>query len=255
MESSPPSQQPKFLPSGSGSRPARTELGALRQVLGLLLCYRGEEVILLVSAADRIILDCNPVAESFLGRSRAELINRNTRSLYASEDRYRQFRRRAERAYRGEGLYKGTLWLRRVDGSEFPVMAVLIPFSGGEEILLLCIIWEETQDEETAKDERTQLAARLDCISAELGAFARGLREEGEEGERVHYLSSLQCSRREIEIALLVIEGRSSKYIARELGLAESTVKNHLSSLYRKLGISGRLELVWLLAKGSLIPA
>ena len=37
--------------------------------------------------------------------------------------------------------------------------------------------------------------------------------------------------------------GASNKEIARHLNLSENTVRNHLSSIYLKLGVSGRLEL------------
>jgi len=46
---------------------------------------------------------------------------------------------------------------------------------------------------------------------------------------------------REIEILRLVAEGASNKDIAARLFLAEGTVKNHVTSIYGKLGVSGRL--------------
>ncbi len=53
-----------------------------------------------------------------------------------------------------------------------------------------------------------------------------------------------QLSRREKEIIELVISGCKNKEIARQLAISEKTVKNHLSSIFYKLGVSGRLELV-----------
>jgi DNA-binding NarL/FixJ family response regulator len=48
---------------------------------------------------------------------------------------------------------------------------------------------------------------------------------------------------REHQVALAVLEGASNKEIAQKLGLGEQTVKNHLSSIFGKLGVSSRLEL------------
>ena len=54
-------------------------------------------------------------------------------------------------------------------------------------------------------------------------------------------------SAREQEIAELVGSGRTNRQIASELHLSESTVENHLSRIYRKLGISSRAALAGLI--------
>ena len=46
--------------------------------------------------------------------------------------------------------------------------------------------------------------------------------------------------KRQREILDLILEGKSNKEIARELGLAEGTVKNHVSVLLRNLGVTNR---------------
>lgn len=52
---------------------------------------------------------------------------------------------------------------------------------------------------------------------------------------------------REKEVARLVAGGRSNKEIARQLNVAERTVKAHLSEVFRKLGVSDRLKLALLI--------
>ncbi|GHC23119.1 helix-turn-helix transcriptional regulator [Kushneria pakistanensis] len=49
---------------------------------------------------------------------------------------------------------------------------------------------------------------------------------------------------RETQLAELVRHGLSNKAMARELGIAPSTVKTHLDHLYRKLNVTNRTELV-----------
>jgi DNA-binding NarL/FixJ family response regulator len=52
-----------------------------------------------------------------------------------------------------------------------------------------------------------------------------------------------RLTRRELQVISAVVEGGSNKDIAKALGLSEQTVKNHLSNIFDKLGVSNRLEL------------
>jgi DNA-binding NarL/FixJ family response regulator len=49
---------------------------------------------------------------------------------------------------------------------------------------------------------------------------------------------------REREVVSLVVEGLRNEEIARRLGINEKTVRNHLTAVFAKMGVSGRLELV-----------
>jgi DNA-binding NarL/FixJ family response regulator len=53
---------------------------------------------------------------------------------------------------------------------------------------------------------------------------------------------------REKEIARQVAEGASNKVIARHLDISDATIKAHLTSVYNKLGVAGRLQLGLLLS-------
>lgn len=48
---------------------------------------------------------------------------------------------------------------------------------------------------------------------------------------------------RELRVIDGVVEGRTNRDIAAELGVSEQTVKNHLTHIFDKLGVSSRLEL------------
>ena len=50
-------------------------------------------------------------------------------------------------------------------------------------------------------------------------------------------------TRREHQVVLAVLEGASNREIAQKLGVGEQTVKNYLSAVFDKLGVSSRLEL------------
>lgn len=55
--------------------------------------------------------------------------------------------------------------------------------------------------------------------------------------------ASRKLSQRELQLIPEIVEGASNREIARKFGLSEQTVKNHLSTIYTKLGVSNRLEL------------
>lgn len=53
---------------------------------------------------------------------------------------------------------------------------------------------------------------------------------------------------REREVALMILDGYTMKGIAESLFITERTVKFHSKNAYDKLGVSGRRELIRLLA-------
>jgi two-component system nitrate/nitrite response regulator NarL len=50
-------------------------------------------------------------------------------------------------------------------------------------------------------------------------------------------------TRREQQIALAIADGRTNRDIAVRLGITEQTVKNHLTSIFEKVGVDNRLQL------------
>lgn len=49
---------------------------------------------------------------------------------------------------------------------------------------------------------------------------------------------------RQFEAAALVVQGLADKEIAARLGISEDTAKDHVQSAYRRLNVSGRVELI-----------
>ncbi len=56
-------------------------------------------------------------------------------------------------------------------------------------------------------------------------------------------------SKRENEVAKLLLQGKSNKQIALLLGISEHTVEFHLKNIYEKLGVSSRTEAILILGK------
>ena len=59
---------------------------------------------------------------------------------------------------------------------------------------------------------------------------------------------------RQTAVLLKAIQGVPNKLIARELGIADGTVKAHLSAAYRTLGVHNRTEAVFAAARLGLKP-
>lgn len=57
-------------------------------------------------------------------------------------------------------------------------------------------------------------------------------------------------TRRQWDVANLVAKGLPNKDIARELGLANGTVRVHLNAIFRTLGIKNRTQLALLVNAG-----
>ena len=54
----------------------------------------------------------------------------------------------------------------------------------------------------------------------------------------------IYLSRRELDIAFLLMENMTNKYMAQELYLSEGTIKNYISEIYNKIGFRNRKEAI-----------
>jgi two-component system nitrate/nitrite response regulator NarL len=60
-----------------------------------------------------------------------------------------------------------------------------------------------------------------------------------------HRETAERLTLRELEILRMVVRGQSNKEIADKLAISQATVKAHLHHVYEKLGVKGRLELLF----------
>jgi DNA-binding NarL/FixJ family response regulator len=56
--------------------------------------------------------------------------------------------------------------------------------------------------------------------------------------------SNIELTERQLEVLNLMMQGKSNKAICRVLGLAEQTVKNHITAILNALGVTNRTEAV-----------
>jgi two-component system nitrate/nitrite response regulator NarL len=72
-----------------------------------------------------------------------------------------------------------------------------------------------------------------------LRALSSAKKTEGEDASRIAALT-----KREREVILLIGEGLRNRQVGERLFISETTVRHHLTSVYSKLGVSNRLDLV-----------
>jgi DNA-binding NarL/FixJ family response regulator len=68
-------------------------------------------------------------------------------------------------------------------------------------------------------------------------------------GEGAPTPQSLGLTERQMEVLALLMQGMNNKLICRALGLAEPTVKNHVSAILRALDVNSRTEAVLAVAR------
>jgi DNA-binding CsgD family transcriptional regulator len=99
------------------------------------------------------------------------------------------------------------------------------------------------------RDARDRLRQALDLLE-ELEATpwterARAeLRATGERLRRARAAPGDELTPQELQVALQVAEGKTNKEAAAALFLSPKTIEFHLASVYRKLGVASRRELI-----------
>ncbi|MGI9147536.1 MAG: helix-turn-helix transcriptional regulator [Chloroflexota bacterium] len=84
-------------------------------------------------------------------------------------------------------------------------------------------------------------AARLDAAE---GTLAVSVHAAGMDDILAMTCRAYGLSRRERELAMLVVQGQDTQAIATQLGISSYTVQDHLKSIFDKSSVTGRLELV-----------
>jgi PAS domain S-box-containing protein len=126
----------------------------------------------------------------------------------------------------------------------------------GDRACVLCSF----QDITARRRSEEELVKAIETVMADASWFSRGVVEKlaalrhpprpGQSPEQAS-TSVADLTPREREVLTFVCRGKSDPEIATELHLARNTVRNHLASLYQKLGVNRRSALiVWARERG-----
>jgi PAS domain S-box-containing protein len=232
----PPRAESSRVPSASGGRPGPALKGF-------------SDPLFIVDYPSRTVRDCNDAAQTVLGFSREELVGRRlfARAVSDEEREWNEaLMARADAMYATAGIFRERVLFPRKDGSALPCDCLALPFheSDGSPATIVAMLIDRSSEEER-EAEIASLADRANSVARELSAIVAGYASHC----KATPLSSLGFTGRQIEIARLVALGASSKDIGFRLGIAESTVKNHLAVMYRKVGAASRMSFIRILSE------
>ena len=84
------------------------------------------------------------------------------------------------------------------------------------------------------ENKRDEFLARLAAAAQQYSVHVERFKDEGENKP------ALSLTGREREVLKLLVEGKTNREIAAALFIAEVTVSKNITSIYRKLGVTGR---------------
>ncbi len=116
----------------------------------------------------------------------------------------------------------------------------------------------KTADSEQLADTLSRVLAGESVISPQMISKLVGAlrhQEVADTGQREQPGLVDRLSPRELEIVTLIAKGLSNKLIARELDIAETTVKIHVQHVFKKLELSSRVQVALFAAAAGLQPA
>lgn len=119
----------------------------------------------------------------------------------------------------------------------------------------LCVVQAISSEEARERDARPVFDA-IQAVLAEPTWLTQALLEKLKASLQARQpapsASDLErLTAREREILFLVCEGRTDAQMSRELGLSQNTIRNHLASLFRKIGVNRRsAAVIWARERG-----
>jgi DNA-binding CsgD family transcriptional regulator len=144
-----------------------------------------------------------------------------------------------------------SLRVRDRDGGWTMARLALSPLCNHNPARFAVVFWSLPcgENPEPSDDRASRLEDHLWRIARELQAA--GISDPVRAGQSWSANGALDgLSRRQAEILRRLARGERVSAIARELFISESTVRNHLSAIYRKVGVHSQSELL-----ASLMPA
>ncbi len=152
----------------------------------------------------------------------------------------------------GETLQGMDLKIRIKGGGEIDCLLSAEAVTIGDNACILCVIQDITE----RKRSEVELVAAIETVMSETSWFSRkiveklaGLRQTSQNASSGVDVDAL--SDRERDVLGMICEGSSDRDMAEALGLSPHTVRNHVSSLYRKIGVAKRgAAVVWARERG-----
>jgi PAS domain S-box-containing protein len=200
---------------------------------------------------DLRITEVNEAFRHMTGYSAAEAVGRTAAELGLWADETAQ--RRVEDALAGSGAMRGlNLPMRAKDGASMDCLVSTVTVTINQQSCVLCVIQDITE----RKCSEDGLIASIEAVMADTSWFSRIIVEKVaalRQATRPPPLSSGldELTDREREILGLICQGQSDVAMSTTLGLSPNTVRNHVASLYRTIGVNRRsAAIIWARERG-----
>ncbi|WP_430252291.1 PAS domain S-box protein [Neorhizobium sp. DAR64860/K0K1] len=114
------------------------------------------------------------------------------------------------------------------------------------------------QDITDRKRSEEELMSAIESVMADTSWFSRGiveklaaLRQRSPLPDNITGVRVSELTEREQDILTLICQGMNDQQMSQQLGLSSNTVRNHVSSLYRKIGVNRRgAAILWAKERG-----
>jgi PAS domain S-box-containing protein len=208
-----------------------------------------------VGAADgHRFIDINEAFCTVTGFGAQEVVGRRADELglWVDDDARRRFERQLAR---GGSVRDFEAKLRSKDGAELECLLAGETAAINGQASILCAF----QDITARKRSEAELMAAIEAVMADASWFSQAvveklaaLRTPPRPGQLQGAASGLaDLTGREREVLTMICGGLSDAEIGSELKLSRNTVRNHVASLYRKIGVNRRSAvIVWARKRG-----
>ena len=206
------------------------------------------------TADDHRLVEANDAFTRVLGYQAQDVVGRQAQDLGLWVDRGESHRFETELARTGT-VRDFEAHLRGKGGEEVECLVSAETITLSDRACILCSF----QDITARRRSEAELVKAIEAVMADASWFSHGVVEKlaalrhpprpGQSPAQAAGIADLPP--RELEVLTLVCRGMSDPEIAAELRLARNTVRNHLASLYHKLGVNRRSALViWARERG-----
>lgn len=199
---------------------------------------------------DFVFTEANDAFLQISGYATAEVIGRTASDLRLWEDV--QARRALEEKLRNNTFIRNEpMRMKQKDGGSADCLVSAERVEINDE---LCVIWA-LQDVTERRRSEAQLVEAIESVMADTSWFSRSIVDRlatlKQTSTSAPTAQLMELSDREREILGLICNGQSDAEMSETLHLSKNTIRNHIASLYGKIGVNRRAAaVIWARERG-----